>query len=161
MPYDKFNTFKGQKYCDYLAKRLKDENTLIGILISAFIKDPNTWIGEISNDLSRYRKLKEQRDNKISNLSYSFRAVCIKLLQNGLKFDNSLGEKVFDSFMKNEMSVEEFIIFKKIFNFSVDKNDSYEYIYKLKYKKYEMLLNIDIEKYKMILKEEICALGNQ
>ena len=79
------------------------------------------------------------------------------MIDKGLKFSPDMGDFVFNEFMQSNIELETFIIFKKIFNFSIDKNVTYDYIYKCKYEKYEFLLNIDTEKYKLILKEVIMS----
>ena len=147
-------------FYDTIAKKLKKEEYIINLFIAAFIDDPNTWIGDICLNLSHYIDLKEKREGHIANLSYTFKRNCIMLMQKGMKFNDTLQDFIFAEFMASEIDVETFIIFKKIFNFTLDKNINYDYIYRGKYEKYEFLLNVDIEKYKNLLKESIMVSGD-
>jgi len=155
--YDAFLSTKGVHYYDKIAKRIQKEKEVVNLFISAFIDNPNTWIGDIFLNLSHYINLKEERENRLSNLSYLFKKDCINMIAKGLLFNNELGNFVFNEFTQANIELETFIIFKKIFNFSLDNNIEYDYIYRVKYEKYEFLLNINTEKYKLLLKEAIMS----
>ena len=153
--YDTFLKTKGIHYYDKLAKMIQKEKDLISLLIAVFMDNPNTWIGDIYMNYRYYIEKKEERENRISNIHYTFKSECIRLIEDGMKFDNTLGEYLLDKFIKSDITLETFIILKKIFNITLDNNINYDYLYKGKYYKYELLLRVDIEKYKNILKEAI------
>ncbi len=153
IPYDTFLNTNGKQFYDKIAKRLQKEDTVIGVLISAFMEDPNLWIGDIAEELNRYIDLKDERESRINNLSYIFRQNCVYLIEDGMKFDDGMGKFVLYRFLESNIELETFIIFKKIFNFTLDGVTNYDYLYKGKYVKYEFLLDINIDKYKKILKE--------
>jgi len=150
-PYETFLKTKGIGLYDILAKKVKSEKQLVNILICAFIRDPTTWIKDIVENYSDYKKRSDKWEGKMNNFPYLFEQDCYKLMERGLKFDSSLGEFVLDEFCNGNINVETFIIFKKIFVFSLDKSLNFEYIYKHKYSKYELLLKFDLTKYKEIL----------
>lgn len=149
--YDTFLKTKGIKFYDSLAKKAVSEKRLVNILICAFVNDPTTWIKDIVNNFNTFNENAIEWENKINNFPYIFEQDCYLLMEKGLKFDSSLGDFVFSEFCNGNISVESFIIFKKIFIFSLDNNINFEYIYKDKYSKYELLLKFDLSKYKNIL----------
>lgn len=153
--YETFLEIKGKGYYDALAERLKKESVVINLFIASFMSDSSLWIGDIVNDLSHYMDLKTVWEGKIANLSYTFKKECISLLERGMVFDKYVGKFLFKEFLAGNVSLENFIIFKKMFQFTLDKDINYDYTYGLKYEKYEKLLNIDLDKFKLILKEAI------
>jgi len=155
--YTSFLNTKGQYYYDKLAKRIQKESELVSLFISAFLNNPNTWIGDIVMDLSFYIELKEARESRIANLNYLFRKDCINMIVKGLKFDNGIDEFVFKEFMDSNIELETFIIFKQMFDFNLDNNITYDYTYKGKYLKYEYLLKVNLKKYKLLLREALMS----
>lgn len=153
--YDTFLNTKGKQFYDKIAKKLQTEIEVTNLFIAAFLDDPDLWIGNIVSNLSRYIELKELRTGKLANMPYIFNDNCTKLLREGMKFNDDMGEFCFNALMKSSIELETFIVLKKIFNFVIDNNTTYDYIYSSKYLKYEYLLTIDVEKYKIILKEAI------
>lgn len=153
--YDAFLNTNGHSYYDKIAKLLKTEKEVTNLFISAFLDDPDIWIGSICLELDKYLDLKEQREHLIQNMSYVFAKDCKYLLTSGMKFNDALGDFAFEAVMSSSIELETFIILKKIFNFTIDNNTTYDYIYRLQYMKYEFLLNVDVEKYKLILKEAV------
>ena len=153
--YETFLNTKGHHYYDNIAKKIQKESDIINLLISAFLDEPSVWIGDIWLNIHHYIDLKEVRENRIANMAYVFRRDCIYLLDSGMIFDDGLGEFVLDIFLQSNIELETFIIFRKIFEFNLDKVINYNYLYKGKYEKYEFLLNINKEKYKLILQEAI------
>lgn len=153
IPYDTFLNTKGHYFYDRIAKRLQKESEVVSLLISAFVDDPDVWIGDIWNNISDYIELKDIRESVIANMSYIFKKDCIYLLENGMTFDSNMGLFVLDKFLESNIELETFFIFKKIFNFSLDGNTNYDYLYKGKYDKYECLVNINTEKYKKLLED--------
>jgi hypothetical protein len=148
---------RGQHFYDKIAKKLQKEKEIVNLFISAFIDNPEIWIGDIWLNLPYYIELKEERENRLANISYLFKKDCINIIDKGLKFNSDMGNFIFNEFMQSNIELETFIIFKKMFKFSIDNNVTYDYIYRVKYEKYEFLLNIDAEKYKSILKEVIMS----
>lgn len=155
--YENFLETKGKHYYDKIAEVCKKDSVLIPLFIAAFMEDSTLWIGEIATNLSHYMDLKTKWEGKLANLSYLFRKDCLYLVERGLKFDDKLGEFVFNEWLNCNITVETFIIFKKIFGFTLDNNIAYDYSYRSKYVKYECLLLIDKDKYKQILKEAIMS----
>lgn len=153
--YDTFLDTKGHSYYDKIAKLFKTEMEVTNLLISAFLDDPDVWIGTICLDIEKYRELKEKREALIQNMPYVFAKDCKYLFLAGMKFDKTLGEFVFNELMQSAIELETFIILKKIFKFNIDNNTTYDYIYRIKYTKYENLLRVDVDKYKSILKEVV------
>ena len=149
--YETFLKTSGIKFYDILAKNVRTEKRLVNILICAFLDDPNIWIKQIVDKYSELVEITDEWESKINNLPYIFEQDCYYLMEHGLKFDSSLGEFIFSEFCNGNINVETFIIFKKIFIFSLDNNINFEYIYKDKYTKYELLLKFDLSKYKEIL----------
>ena len=150
-PYETFLKTKGMDFYDILAKKVKTENQLVNILICAFIRDPSTWIKDIIDNYSEYKKRSDEWEGKIKNFPYLFEQDCYYLMEKGLKFDKTMGDFILNEYCSSNINVETFIIFKKIFVFSLDNNLNFEYIYKHKYSKYELLLKFDLTKYKEIL----------
>ena len=155
IPYETFLKTKGHMYYDKIAKIMKKENEVVSLFISAFLDNPSVWIGDICLNINHYIELKNKREGRILNLPYLFRKDCKYMLERGMVFDNTIAEFVYEEFMMSNIELETFIIFKKIFNFSLDNNVTYDYIYKGKYEKYEFLIKIDENKYKKILEEAI------
>ena len=153
--YDAFISTKGHFYYDRIAKLLKTESEFTILFISAFLYDPDVWIGDVYMDLDKYKDLKTAREDLLQDMHYIFAKDCKHLMSTGMKFNKDLGEFVFDKLMSSSTELETFIILKKIFKFNLDNNSTYDYIYRIKYTKYEYLLKIDIDKYKSILKEVI------
>lgn len=155
--YDTFIETRGIEYYERIAKRMKKEKDVVGLFISAFIEDPNTWIGTIADDMPRYIDLKEIRDSRLDNIKYLFQKNMLYLLDSGMKFDGSMGQFCLYRFLESNIELETFIILRKIFNFTLDNTPNYDYLYKGKYEKYEMLLNVDTEKYKKLIEEIIMS----
>lgn len=156
--YDAFLSAKGIHFYDNIAHKVKNKKDVINLLITAFLDNPNIWIGDIWRNLRQYIELDEHRQNHLANMPYLFRKDCIYLFEKGMKFDGDLDTFVFEEFMQSNIEVETFIIYKKIFCFIIDNNMSYDYFYKTKYEKYEFLMDVDLNKYKQILKEVVMTL---
>ena len=159
VPYNAFLKTKGIHFYDKIAKVMKKETEVISLFISAFMDNPDTWIGDVCNNLSHYLELKEIREGRIGNIPYTFKRDCIYLLDHGMKFDEGMGTFSMNCFLDSSIQLESFIILRKIFKFNLNDNINYGYLYKGKYEKYECLLNIDIDKYKKILRE--CILSSK
>jgi hypothetical protein len=160
IPYDTFLKTRGQHYYDLLSQKVKSDKVLIPLFIATFLDDPQTWIGDIVLNYTHYNSLREIHEGRLGNLSYLFKKDCINMMDRGLKFDPSMGDFVFQQFNQSDIELETFIIFKKMFNFSLDNNTKYNYLYPCKYRKYELLLNVNMKKYKQFLKEVIMSFGN-
>ncbi len=155
IPYNQFIESKTKHYCDRIAKRIKTERDVTLLLISAFKYDSSLWIGLIADELDKYIDLKEEHENTINNMPYIFKEDCLHLLKSGMKFNDEMGEFALKQLLDSKIKLESFIVLKKIFNFNLDSNSNYVYIYKVKYTKYEWLLSINTPKYKKILEEAI------
>jgi hypothetical protein len=95
------------------------------------------------------------RLSRIENMEYVFKKDVAYLLEKGMKFDKTLGEFVLNAFVSSKISLESFIIMRRIFGFVLDGIPNYTYIYQDKYEKYELLVSVNVEKYKKILEEAI------
>lgn len=153
----KYETFLKSNtiFYDILAKKSKTEKELVNILICAFMKNPTIWIKDIIDDYTYYRDLKNSWESKINNFPYLFKHDIAFLLENGMSFDISIGSFVFDKLISHKIELETFIILKGIFNFCLDNDDNYKYLYPNKYVKYECILQFDLNKYKKMLEEII------
>jgi len=157
-PYEQFMNTKGHSFFDKIAKRMKTEKEVTTLFIAAFLEDPDIWIGTVCMDLPKYIDLKEKREAILQDMPYRFAKDCKTLLEAGLRFNDTMGNFVFSKFMDGSISLESFIVMKKIFKFDIDNNPTYDYIYEVKYYKYELLLEVNIKKYKQILQEVIMQL---
>lgn len=155
--YESFLDIKGQHYYDILAEKCKKEDFISNLFIAAFMDDATLWIGDIVNNYSHYIDLKTIWEGRLANLGYTFKQECLYLLEKGMKFDDKMGEFVFQEWLNAKLTLETFIILKKMFHFSFDSNIAYDYSFGSKYEKYECLLKIDKDKYRKLLEEAIMS----
>jgi len=153
--YDTFLCTKGKQFYDKIAKRLQTEVGVTNLFITAFLEDPDLWIGAICGELSTYIEKMVIRDGRLANMPYVFAKDATTLLRSGMKFNDDMAEFCFDALMSSSIELESFIILKKMFNLRLDNNTTHDYLYSSKYIKYEFLLKVGLEKYKTILEEAV------
>ena len=155
-----FNKRKDKYWFEKTSRKYSD-NEVVQFLVSNFISadnPQNLWIGEIINSGERtYAEWMKRQQS----LTYLFKEQSNELLsENNLEslFDCSKGHPpVLKAFLGGQLSLENFVIYEKIFHFS-DKFDKklddpvWETV-SLKIKKYIPFLNIDVFQYKKLLRK--------
>jgi hypothetical protein len=153
--YNSYVNTKGKHYYIWLGQKLRNKMMVVNFFITAFIDDRDHWIGTISDNYEELINQTHSRLARLNNIEYIFKKDSIYLLDTGMKFDNTIGDFVLSAFVSSKISLETFIIFRRLFNFNLDNNPNYNYLYKVKYEKYEKLISINTDTYKQILKEVI------
>ena len=155
-----FNKRK-DKYWFEKTSRKYDDKQIVDFLVSNFTatdNPQNLWIGEIINSGERtYAEWMKRQQS----LTYLFKEQSNELLsENELEslFNCTKGHpKILKEFLSGRLSLETFVIYDKIFQFSknFDKKltDPVWETVSLKLKKYNPFLNIDVFQYKKILRE--------
>jgi len=155
-----FNKRKDKYWFEKTSRKYSDEE-VVDFLVSNFSaadNPQNLWIGEIIN--SGERTYAEWRKRKQSS-TYLFKEQSNELLsQNELEslFDCSKGHpKILKRFLSGKLSLENFVIYEKIFRFSKTFDEKlsdpvWETV-SLKLKKYGPFINIDVFNYKKILRD--------
>ena len=154
-----FNKRKDKYWFEKTSRKYSDEE-VVDFLVSNFSAAENPqslWIGEIINSGERtYAEWMKRRQSS----TYLFKEQSNDLLsENELEFlfDCSAGHpKILKEYLSGRLSLENFVIWNKIFNFSknFDKklNDPVWETVSLKLKKYGPFINIDVFNYKKILR---------
>lgn len=160
-----FDSFQKRKDKIFFAKLgNKKDAYLEDFLVSNFINDTKTWIGELLSDdcENTYKQWKRKQES----LTYIF-STEIDFLDNYDKntfdqlFDVQSGEhpKIIKMYLRKEISIETLVIMNSIFNFT-KKYDRmifdplYKEISKL-CKKYQPFLKYDSVKMKSVIKEKL------
>ena len=155
-----FNKRKDKYWFEKTSRKYSDKE-VVNFLVSnfAYSDNPqNLWIGEIINSGERtYAEWKKRRQSS----TYLFKEQSSELLsENELEilFDCSKGHpKILKEYLSGRLSLENFVIFDKIFHFSekFDKklSDPVWETVSLKIKKYGPFINIDVFQFKKILRE--------
>ena len=154
-----FNKRKDKYWFEKTSRKYSDEE-VVNFLVSNFAaadNPQNLWIGEIINSGERVYAdwMKRQQSS-----TYLFKEQSNELLLNNELenlFDCSKGHpKILKAFLSGKLSLENFVIYEKIFHFSnnFDKKltDPVWETVSLKLKKYTPFINIDMFSYKKILR---------
>ena len=154
-----FNKRKDKYWFEKTSRKYSDEE-VVNFLVSNFAaadNPQNLWIGEIINSGERVYAdwMKRQQSS-----TYLFKEQSNELLSNNKLenlFDCSKGHpKILKAFLSGKLSLENFVIYEKIFHFSnnFDKKltDPVWETVSLKLKKYTPFINIDMFSYKKILR---------
>ena len=154
-----FNKRKDKYWFEKTSRKYSDDE-IVNFLVSNFSNadnPQNLWIGEIINSGER---VYAEWMKKNQSLTYLFKEQSNELfLENNLEtlFDCSKGHpKILKEFLSGRLSLENFVIYDKIFRFSknFDKklSDPVWETVSLKVKKYDPFININVFKYKTILR---------
>ena len=155
-----FNKRKDKYWFEKTSRKYSDEE-VVDFLVSNFSAAENPqslWIGEIINSGERtYAEWMKRRQSS----TYLFKEQSNDLLsENELQdlLECSKGHpKILKAYLGGKISLENFVICDKIFNFSKDfdkkLSDPVWETVSLKLKKYGPFINIDVFKYKKILRE--------
>jgi len=154
-----FNKRKDKYWFEKTSRKYSDDE-IVNFLVSNFSNadnPQNLWIGEIINSGER---VYAEWMKKNQSLTYLFKEQSNELfLENNLEtlFDCSKGHpKILKEFLSGRLSLENFVIYNKIFHFSknFDKklSDPVWETVSLKVKKYDPFININVFKYKTILR---------
>ncbi len=154
-----FNKRKDKYWFEKTSRKYSDKE-ILDFLVSNFSNadnPQNLWIGEIINSGER---VYAEWMKKNQSLTYLFKEQSNELfLENNLEtlFDCSKGHpKILKEFLSGRLSLENFVIYNKIFRFSknFDKklSDPIWETVSLKVKKYDPFININVFKYKTILR---------
>ena len=154
-----FNKRKDKYWFEKTSRKYSDDE-IVNFLVSNFSNadnPQNLWIGEIINSGER---VYTEWMKKNQSLTYLFKEQSNELfLENNLEtlFDCSKGHpKILKEFLSGRLSLENFVIYNKIFRFSknFDKklSDPIWETVSLKVKKYDPFININVFKYKTILR---------
>ena len=154
-----FNKRKDKYWFEKTSRKYSDEE-VVNFLVSNFAaadNPQNLWIGEIINSGERVYAdwMKRQQSS-----TYLFKEQSNELLLNNKLenlFDCSKGHpKILKAFLSGKLSLENFVIYEKIFHFSnnFDKKltDPVWETVSLKLKKYTPFININMFSYKKILR---------
>ena len=155
-----FNKRKDKYFFEKTSRKYKDEE-IVNFLVANFVESTSVnqvWIGEIINSGERNYSEWMRRQQ---SLTYLFKEQSNELLsENELEslFNCTKGHpKILKEFLSGRLSLETFVIYDKIFQFSknFDKKltDPVWETVSLKLKKYNPFLNIDVFQYKKILRE--------
>jgi hypothetical protein len=155
-----FNKRKDKYWFEKTSRKYNDKE-VVDFLVSNFVatdSPSNLWIGEIINSGERNYSEWMRRQQ---SLTYLFKEQSNELLsENELEslFNCTKGHpKILKEFLSGRLSLETFVIYDKIFQFSknFDKKltDPVWETVSLKLKKYNPFLNIDVFQYKKILRE--------
>ena len=157
-----FNKRKDKYWFEKTSRKYSDKE-IVDFLVSNFANSDNPqnlWIGEIINSGERtYAEWMRRQQS----LTYLFKEQSNELFsENELEslFNCSKGHpKILKEFLSGRLSLETFVIYDKIFQFSknFDKNltDPVWETVSLKLKKYGPFINIDVFNYKKILRSII------
>ena len=157
-----FNKRKDKYWFEKTSRKYSDKE-VVDFLVSNFVSadnPQNLWIGEIINSGERtYAEWMRRQQS----LTYLFKEQSNELFsENELEslFNCSKGHpKILKEFLSGRLSLETFVIYDKIFQFSknFDKNltDPVWETVSLKLKKYGPFINIDVFNYKKILRSII------
>jgi len=155
-----FNKRKDKYWFEKTSRKYSDEE-VVDFLVSNFSAAENPqslWIGEIINSGERtYAEWMKRRQSS----TYLFKEQSNDILsENELQdlLECSKGHpKILKAYLGGKISLENFVIWDKIFNFSKDfdkkLSDPVWETVSLKLKKYGPFINIDVFKYKKILRE--------
>ena len=154
-----FNMRKDKYWFEKTSRKYSDDE-IVNFLVSNFSNadnPQNLWIGEIINSGER---VYAEWMKKNQSLTYLFKEQSNELfLDNNLEtlFDCSKGHpKILKEFLSGRLSLENFVIYNKIFRFSknFDKklSDPIWETVSLKVNKYDPFININVFKYKTILR---------
>ena len=155
-----FNKRKDKYWFEKTSRKYSDEE-VVDFLVSNFSAAENPqslWIGEIINSGERtYAEWMKRRQSS----TYLFKEQSNDLLSEYELQDLlecSKGHpKILKAYLGGKISLENFVIWDKIFNFSKDfdkkLSDPVWETVSLKLKKYGPFINIDVFKYKKILRE--------
>ena len=154
-----FNKRKDKYWFEKTSRKYSDEE-IVNFLLANFVTtdNPNNlWIGEIINSGERtYAEWMKRQQSS----TYLFKEQSNELLSENkfeFLFDCSAGHpKILKEYLSGRLSLENFVIWNKIFNFSknFDKklNDPVWETVSLKLKKYGPFINIDVFNYKKLLR---------
>ena len=155
-----FNKRRDKYWFEKTSRKYSDKE-VVDFLVSNFTatdNPQNLWIGEIINSGERtYAEWMKRQQS----LTYLFKEQSNELFsENELEslFNCTKGHpKILKEFLSGRLSLETFVIYDKIFQFSknFDKNltDPVWETVSLKLKKYDPFINIDVFQYKKILRE--------
>ena len=157
-----FNKRKDKYWFEKTSRKYSDEE-VVDFLVSNFSAAENPqslWIGEIINSGERtYAEWMKRRQSS----TYLFKEQSNDILsENELQdlLECSKGHpKILKAYLGGKISLENFVIWDKIFNFSKDfdkkLSDPVWETVSLKLKKYGPFINIDVFKYKKLLRSII------
>lgn len=162
-----YNNRHDQKYFEWLASKY-DSNLITPFLISNFIVNENSWIGEMTNDFNRSEEIFVEWRRRYETMTQVFtddiKNIRSSIDDKGLKFIDLFDvtkqkhPAIFRFLLYGMISLETFIILNDIQNFYTlfDKKFSDDPLWvqwKFRCEKYRSFLNIDKKKYSKILKE--------
>jgi hypothetical protein len=160
----KFSTYDKRSDKYYFEKLSKLENSK-EILLSFLSKNPDTWIGDIVDDLSKYKEWKKV----ISSLEYTFTEDIKKLdysdFESNFRVTNGEYPPLLQLFQKDKIHKETLIILNTLFKFmghwnkNIDDSLVWPSIY-FNLKKYSAFINIDRYKYMELFKRQFDTLKN-
>jgi hypothetical protein len=154
---DKYHYYK-------LSRKFNQKEELIDFIVSNFVEDSVTWIGDLLLDDAQQKYLKRQK--VIQSLSYTFENDCKDLFSH-IKDPNHLLRVVNGEYpmlltmgLRKEVNIETIIILNKILQFipvwTQQITDTIRWPdYRRKLEKYTAFLPEDVVKYKLILKKVI------
>ncbi len=157
-----FNKRKDKYWFEKTSRKYSDKE-VVDFLVSNFVSadnPQNLWIGEIINSGERTYADWMRRQQ---SLTYLFKEQSNELFSE-TKLEDALNcskghPTVLKRFLSGKLSLETFVIYDKIFRFSVDFDkkllDPVWECVSLKIKKYSPFIQVDISSYKKILKQII------
>jgi len=155
-----FNKRKDKYWFEKTSRKYSDKE-VVDFLLANFVSTDNPqnlWIGEIINSGERtYAEWMKRRQSS----TYLFKEQSNELLsENRLEslFNCSKGHpKILKEYLSGRLSLENFVIYDKIFHFSNDfdkkLDDPVWETVSLKIKKYGPFINIDVFNYKKLLRD--------
>ena len=154
---DKYHYYK-------LSRKFNQKEELIDFIVSNFVEESVTWIGDLLLEEAQQKYLKRQK--VIQSLSYTFENEC-KDLFSDTKDPNQVLKVIGGEYplllvkaLRKEISIETVVILNKILKFvpiwTQQITDTIRWPdYRRKLEKYAAFLPEDVVKYKLILKKVI------
>jgi len=152
---DKYHYYK-------LSRKFNQKEELIDFIVSNFVEESVTWIGDLLLEEAQQKYLKRQK--VIQSLSYTFENEC-KDLFNDTKDPNKVLKVIGGEYplllikgLRKEISIETIVILNKILKFvpiwTQQITDTIRWPdYRRKCEKYASFLPEDVVKFKLILKK--------
>jgi hypothetical protein len=152
-----FDRRKDRHYFTKITKKIRRDADWFNLLVSCFKENQSLWVGEIWDNIETMQEKQENWEATIVDLPRTFetesRALVTMLLDEGHAFNEHMPRRVYRAYERGIISIEVFIVWKKLFKLEEKLLDilNYRYGYGLNNLKYESLLNVDINKFKGIL----------
>lgn len=155
-----FNKRRDKYFFEKMSRQKNDDEIKAYFLSNFITEDPSKiWIKEIiQNGEERYVNWNKRQQS----LKYIFEQECRKIFENKdfdslFKITKGRHPTIFKYYLKNDISIETFLILNKILNFKIsfDKKltDPVWLSVSLILRKYDPFLNIDVIRYKQTLKK--------